>query len=239
MLGPKTNFGQSEQDPAFWLQLLLFVKQRSKCTWYDPTTDETESRKLRPRDWRIWFRFFMNFLINGVGFHILVHALPIQVASQSSLTGVVFRAVGMMYLVDLDDTPGYVLTIVQKEDDTEDEEEKPQENGTEAGIPVSKMDVGATAATAEQIIANARAQLDALAAGVDTVPKKQKMGAAGGLLLAGAVTAGGAVALSQSQQNNNNDDDAELGAGGFSGAVNGDAAADDAGGEDGDGGGEA
>ena len=78
----------------------------AKCTWYDPITDTTMSRVLYPSDWRIWLRFFMSFAINGVGFHILVHALPIQVASQSSLTGVVFRAVGMMYLVDLDDVPG-------------------------------------------------------------------------------------------------------------------------------------
>lgn len=56
----------------------------------------------------------MSFLVNGVGFHILVHALPIQVAAQSTLTSVALRAVGMMYLADLDDTPGYTLTIVQQ-----------------------------------------------------------------------------------------------------------------------------
>lgn len=87
LVGPKTSFGQSEQDPAFWLQLLLVAKQRAKCTWYDFHADQTESCMMRPSDWRIWFRFLLSFLINGVGFHILVHALPIQVASQSSLTG--------------------------------------------------------------------------------------------------------------------------------------------------------
>lgn len=215
LLGPKTNFGQSEQDPAFWLQLLLVAKQRAKCTWFDPTVDETESRVLRPSDWRIWMRFFMSFLINGVGFHILVHALPIQVASQSTLTGVVFRAVGMMYLVDLDDTPGYTLTIVQQEEDIKVEEQ-----------PAAKMDVGETAAQADQIIANARAQLDALAAGVDN-PTKPKMTAAGGLLLAGAVTAGGAVAISQNQNKMTAEGDEEMGANG-NGFTD-----DDAGGEDG------
>merc|ERR1719491_2102523 len=69
------------------------------------------SLNLHAGDIRVMLRFFLSFLINGVGFHILVHALPLQVAAQSSLTGVVFRAVGMMYLVDLDDTPGYKLTI--------------------------------------------------------------------------------------------------------------------------------
>ena len=61
---------------------------------------------------RIWARFFMSFLINGIGYHILVQALPVQVAQQTSLTGFVLRAVGMMYLVDMDDTPGYKLTVV-------------------------------------------------------------------------------------------------------------------------------
>ena len=34
----------------------------------------------------------------------MVHALPIQVAAQSTFGGVVGRAVGMMYIVDLDNT---------------------------------------------------------------------------------------------------------------------------------------
>lgn len=206
LLGRETNFGQSEQDPAFWLRLLLVAKQRAKCTWYDPEQDSTESRILRPSDWRIWFRFLLNFLINGVGFHILVHALPIQVASQSSLTGVVFRAVGMMYLVDLDDTPGYTLTAVQQEKgDSEDETEQNESNVDEQ--PLKKMDVGETAATADQIIANARAQLDALAAGVDTnSAMTKKMSVAGGLLLGGAATAGCAVAVSQNQQKSKKED---------------------------------
>jgi hypothetical protein len=54
----------------------------------------------------------MSFLINGIGYHVLVHALPLQGAQQSSLTSFVLRSVGMIYLVDLDDTPGYKLTIV-------------------------------------------------------------------------------------------------------------------------------
>jgi hypothetical protein len=102
LLGPKTAFGQSEQNPAYWLRLLLYSKQQgTQATWNDPNKDQLCQRLLKPSDLRLWIRFFMSFVINGVGFHILVHALPIQVAAQSSLTGVVFRAVGMMYLVDL------------------------------------------------------------------------------------------------------------------------------------------
>jgi hypothetical protein len=70
-----------------------------------------KERKLRPNDPVLWFRLLASHFINGFGFHILVHALPIQVASQPSLTGVVFRALGMLYLVDLDDAPGTKLTI--------------------------------------------------------------------------------------------------------------------------------
>lgn len=128
LLGPKTSFGQSEQNPSYWLQLLLAAKQTgARCTWNDPVANEIKERILTPNDWTIWVRFFMSFLINGVGFHILVHALPIQVAGQSSLTGVVFRAVGMMYLVDLDDTPGYTLKLVESKPEGEPGKEDPME----------------------------------------------------------------------------------------------------------------
>jgi len=112
MVGPKTSFGKSEQNSVFWLQLLMAAKQNPTLTWYDEIDDETKTLHLKRRDWQQWIRFFMSFLINGVGFHILIHALPIQVAAESSLTGVVFRALGMIYLVDLDDSLGYTMTVV-------------------------------------------------------------------------------------------------------------------------------
>jgi hypothetical protein len=127
LLGPKTNFGQSEQNPAYWLQLLLAAKTLgAHCSWYDAVADKERQQELRHSDWRIWGRFFMSFVINGFGFHILVHALPIQVATQSSLIGVVFRAVGMMYLVDLDDTPAeYTFRLAEKvEEDVNKSEEE-------------------------------------------------------------------------------------------------------------------
>jgi len=112
-LGPKTNFGESEQNPAYWLRLFLEIEKSQKTTisWENKLKAKTEKIDLYFIDIGIWLRFMMSFLINGIGFHVLVHALPLQVAAQSSLTSVVFRAVGMMYLVDLDDTPGYELTI--------------------------------------------------------------------------------------------------------------------------------
>jgi hypothetical protein len=36
MLGPRSKFGQSEQNPAYWVQLLLVTKNEgAKLTWYD------------------------------------------------------------------------------------------------------------------------------------------------------------------------------------------------------------
>jgi len=220
LLGPKTAFGQSEQNPAYWLQLLLFAKQTgTQCTWYDPVKDQACARHLKLGDYRIWIRFIMSFLINGVGFHILVHALPIQVAGQSSLTGVVFRAVGMMYLVDLDDTPGFKLSkllipidrqsmnkstdhgilhlfvpsptyftalVEQKEDPAV---KKVEVAGAVDGVEVVTTPVvvneGEIATLAQQIIDDARAQLDALANGEGLATKKKKF--SGALALAADV----------------------------------------------------
>jgi len=120
-LGPKTNFGESEQNPTYWLRLFLVLKDdKTSISWRNGMKGNLKNGyALSTGDYRVWVRYFMSSLINGVGFHILVHALPLQVASQSSLTGVVFRAIGMMYLVDLDDTPGYTLTIHDADDDVD------------------------------------------------------------------------------------------------------------------------
>jgi hypothetical protein len=129
LLGPKTSYGQSEQNPVFWLQLLLSTKKAgAKCTWFDPIANETRERMLPSNDIRLWARFFMSYIINGIAFHVLVYALPIQVAYQTTFTSVVLRAVGMMYLVDLDDSSGYTLTIVEsakEESRTQEEETQP------------------------------------------------------------------------------------------------------------------
>jgi hypothetical protein len=205
LLGPKTAFGQSEQNPAYWLQLLLFSKQTgTQATWYDPNKERLCQRLLYPSDLRLWLRFFMSFLVNGVGFHILVHALPIQVASQSSLTGVVFRAVGMMYLVDLDDTAGYKITLVPKTIE-EVVEPSPTTNetmdvvmpeqvtnpsdatgtmGTE-DLTKPELNDGEIATLSQQIIDDARAQLDALLHGGELLPQKQMT--TGALAMAGGV----------------------------------------------------
>jgi len=93
LLGPRTSYGESEQNLAYWLQLFVAAKQKgAECTWTDPLLDDDEdhiqTRRLNVHDMSLWARFLMNFCINGVGFQILVHALPIQVAAESGLTGV-------------------------------------------------------------------------------------------------------------------------------------------------------
>jgi len=182
LLGPKTNFGQSEQNPAYWLQLLLAAKTLgAQCTWYDAVADKTVVRHLSHSDWRIWTRFFMSFLINGVGFHILVHALPIQVASQSSFIGVVFRAVGMMYLVDLDDTPAqYKFELMEKVEPLDTTTTKPDYEQDKADTTCSPKPMeqptsmvmlsdAELSAAAQRIVAEAleeaRVKLEALARG--------------------------------------------------------------------------
>jgi hypothetical protein len=102
----------------------------------------------------------MSFIINGVGFHILVSALPVQVAGQGSLTGVVFRAVGMLYLVDLDDTPGFTLTIVENEQGAVG---KPGDKPDKVEQNESTDDEDVDASAAQAIIDEARAKLDELA----------------------------------------------------------------------------
>ena len=85
-IGPKTDYGESEQNPAYWLRLFLVIKDNdTRVTWKNHMKGNTENEcELKTGDIRVWFRYIMSFLINGVGFHILVHALPLQVACQSS-----------------------------------------------------------------------------------------------------------------------------------------------------------
>jgi hypothetical protein len=221
ILGPKTAFGQSEQNPAYWIQLLIAAKATgARVTWFDPVANEQKEREIKPDDIRIWTRFIMSYLINGVGFHILVHALPIQVATQSSLTGVVIRAVGMMYLVDLDDTSGYKLTIVEEplvpleetadmktDEDGGKKDENPMDKKTltqmmeMTGTSPLSVDVNAIAKEAQQIIDEAKAKLDALAKVEYNLNPISKF-APGGMLAGGAVLMAGELAEAQQEANN-------------------------------------
>lgn len=206
VLGPKTAFGQSELNPAYWLKLLLLAKTGAKVTWFDPVENAIKSRILRKNDWRIWYRFLMSWLINGVGFHILIHALPIQVAGQSSYTGVVFRAVGMLYLVDLDDSPGYTMTVVEDEPEKApeplpqiDEEHEFVEEEVNLAGPETKLDEGEIAVLSQQIIAAAKAEtiakLDALLAGDKDFETERSQLSVRSQLNVGAIALAGGVGV--------------------------------------------
>lgn len=113
-VGPMNSFGKKEHDPVFWLKLFLMTKQSGSAvlSWKDPNTEQTKTLPLTRNGVRIWAQFFMSWIVNSICFHFLLHALPIQIASKSSIMGVVFSSVGMIYLVDLDDSTGNTLTLV-------------------------------------------------------------------------------------------------------------------------------
>jgi hypothetical protein len=153
LLGPKTNYGSSEQNTSFWLQMLLTAKQTGACaSWNDPLHQKLKHYNLVNNDWRLWLRFVMSFVVNGIGFHVLIHALPIQVGSQGSFTQVVLRSVGMMYLVDLDDIAGCKVVLT--------EGDKPEHVDFSGGA--TSMDDEAQAI--RKIINDATERLDALSA---------------------------------------------------------------------------
>merc|ERR1740136_359494 len=88
-IGPKTNYGESEQNPAYWLRLFLVIKDNdTRVTWKNHMKGNTENK----------------------------------LACQSSLTIVVAKVVGTMYLVDLDDSKGDKLAIKNIKNTKLDEE---------------------------------------------------------------------------------------------------------------------
>eukprot|EP00548_Thalassiothrix_antarctica_P006676 CAMPEP_0194134476 /NCGR_PEP_ID=MMETSP0152-20130528/4556_1 /TAXON_ID=1049557 /ORGANISM="Thalassiothrix antarctica, Strain L6-D1" /LENGTH=360 /DNA_ID=CAMNT_0038830231 /DNA_START=307 /DNA_END=1392 /DNA_ORIENTATION=- len=112
LVGPKTNFGRSQLTPTYWLYLLL-ANKNGAATLSSSMGRETGEKKihLRKNDWGINARLFMCYIVNGFGFRVLLYTLPIQVASQSSILGIVFRSLGMIYLVNLDDSGGDRLQL--------------------------------------------------------------------------------------------------------------------------------
>ena len=217
MLGPKTGFGKSEQNPSFWLIMLLSSKNinEGQILWHNPMEDaelidnktsgklydgETQifnpdggewfhKREISSNDFRMWLRFAMSYLVNGVGYHILIHALPLQVAQQSSLLSVVFRAVGMMYLVDLDDSRGFKLYItanyspkVAKAIDEEDKDIADPEPEAEADEPSepspfdepTKEDMALLEKEKEAILEHARDEVSKAMEALDALSRGEK-----------------------------------------------------------------
>jgi len=198
LLGPKTNYGQSEMSQSFWTVLFLAAKQNgARVLWDDPVHEAKYSEmstmhrdtngkwildedgnpklfryiELYRRNFHTWARFVMSYLVNGIGFNILILTLPIQVAQQSTLIGVVFRAVGMMYIADLDDSKGLKLIIVENESgehvEMSENTNRPQDRNVEQSAREEKTsshdDNEALSAEANAIIQEARQKLEDLA----------------------------------------------------------------------------
>ena len=153
----------------------MVAEDGTKLTWFDPIKNENCNHILHKNDPIIWLRFWLSFLINGLGknskrctlasllvrasdscltfacfnegYHMLVHALPIQVAAQSTFGGVVARAVGMMYIVDLDNTSNvFDMTLIPAQ---EEENEKVQKSDDTKGTIDASMGFGVDKSSVE------------------------------------------------------------------------------------------
>jgi len=145
LLGPNGGFGKSQQDPGFWLVALLSVKNDagSSYSWKSVRGlasfgEQNVVIQCSKNDIRIWFRLLVDTIINGFGYRVLFHSLPILLASRPTVRLVVFIAIGVLYIARLDDAHG--------DQDIRIEEHEPihyQEDGASAadiiiteGIPI-------------------------------------------------------------------------------------------------------
>jgi len=144
LLGPGNGFGQNHQDPVYWLAVLLASKNGGMFTWQSPnglgmTGGQEMSCRIRKDDWRLWMRLFITTIINGFGFRVLLHSLPIQLASKKIFVTVIRQALGVTYIAKLDDAAGYTLTLREnppakgkgsaEEDEDDDEEDNDDDDG--------------------------------------------------------------------------------------------------------------
>jgi hypothetical protein len=92
LLGPKTAYGQSEQNPAYWMKLMILAKKTgAQVSWHDPVKDVTCQYSLTDGDYRIWIRFVMNFLISKYRYYpILAHIRLVIVKIRLSSSSLFF-----------------------------------------------------------------------------------------------------------------------------------------------------
>ncbi|CAJ1932031.1 unnamed protein product [Cylindrotheca closterium] len=166
-VGPTNSYGSKELNPTFWLKLFLMNKNRVMFEWEDlGGSGEERTLELEAKHWTLWVRFAMSFLVNEVGFTMLLYVLPVKVAGQATIMGVVFQALGMVYLVDLDNCTGNVLTLVES---THKNNKESTTNGSHDYGSSYQMDEKQFEAEKQKIIRQAmkdvEAQLQALAHG--------------------------------------------------------------------------
>jgi len=185
-LGPRGKFGNSPQDPAYWLQLLLCVKNdTSTLTWYDHVKHKTATTKLfKPN---VFVRFCMSTSINGFAFRLLLHSLPIQTSNRNTLISVVLSGLFMIFLIDLDDTHCFPITVSHPNEKSEDEKNKirnSDENSDEQeqaplNTNSNEINIQAVANVSEEIekiLDEARAKIDLLSKkhNIDIPPQHAK-----------------------------------------------------------------
>lgn len=189
ILGPKSNFGQSEQDPKKWFVLLWAASRNMRCSWQNKNTDNDVEihRDLKYSDWKLWTRFIMNFIVNGICFKILIHALAIQIASQSNLVIVVFRVTGMVFIVNLDDSTGDKLTFRSRDTDSSSETNDNSDSNGNTGDEGHANQNGGLTDRAEAVIRRARAELNALSTGTSVSQSEQEQLVGQSLALAESV----------------------------------------------------
>jgi len=129
LMGPSGGFGSSQQNPSFWLVALLAVKKSegAKFSWIPERglaslgggKERRQFCQCSQNDTRLWARLFVDTIINGFGYRVLFHSLPILLAARPNVNLVIFVAVGVLYITKLDDSHGdHDIRIEEDSDST-------------------------------------------------------------------------------------------------------------------------
>jgi len=139
ILGPGNNFGNSQQNPAFWLAVLLANKRgKSTISWREQhglgmAGGHFTVSAWKRHDYRMWCRFICSTWVNGFCFRLLLHSLPIQLATKPNLLSVIRQSLGVIWIAGLDDAPkGIKLTV--------EELYKKDTTGSDDGVPPINLD---------------------------------------------------------------------------------------------------
>lgn len=175
------NYGQSEMTPAYWLQVFLFGKQKaSTFVWFDEINNVAKEANLG--FYNVLTRYILSFIINGLGYHIIIHSFPIQAANRYTYIGLLWAGCGMMFLVQLDNVSGQTLTVKHLKANFDDEHDVETPLMTEKILGKEEVRMSEEA---EKIISDAREKLDALASGqrVINAPRNATHNLKAGVLL--------------------------------------------------------
>jgi len=154
LVGPGNGFGQNHQDPVYWLAVLLATKKGGTMRWTTPaglgmTGGQESTYRIYKDDWRLWARLFLTTIINGFCFRVLLHSLPLQLASKKIWVTVIRQALGVTYITKLDDAQGYTLVVEEENsngekvlDDDDNNNNNKREDRRGVSTKVDKVDLG-------------------------------------------------------------------------------------------------